>query len=290
MFTFEHFSCICINFNSKRVEYLDNRSYDRKIEEESYGIYGRALVCILQTILFWLLQNFSLYNLLSFCLQADLVGQYLCTKGIQKGADVRNFEFFSVPFSWQLHASEAGATECGLYTMMHMLLYNGELFDCDLASKTSRKLYRAELVATLVLSDSNNIRSEVLGSIEEFEKCKKSLLPTILEKRKIEKHRLMIEMMKKQTPEQNKIITPDDSKNEIPESISGSVLGSRKRSSTKIHSDGLGCTADCGQKFTKPLLVSKFMRDNQTRFADMNILRKEVLDYCFFIDYRYHME
>lgn len=46
MLTMEHFHCICINFNSRKVEYLDNRSYDTVIDDHTYGLYARALVCV----------------------------------------------------------------------------------------------------------------------------------------------------------------------------------------------------------------------------------------------------
>ena len=228
-----------------------------------------------------MLSNFFLF----FSFQADLTSDFLVKKGLRKGADVTNFELVDVMFDWQVHYSEAGVTDCGVYLMMHMMFYDGHLFECELASKSFRALYRAEMVAALVLSDMNICRSELLRKVEAFEEGKESLLPGLILQRKLEEERRLLAILIGDSEG-----IPDDScKTIIANSGESSVLGSRKRPSKNSMSDGLGCTIDCGDECKTLFLVSKYMREHKKPFEDILLLRKEVLDYSFLIDYNLHL-
>lgn len=216
----------------------------------------------------------------SFILQANVLSGFLCEKGFQKWADVPQFKYVNVEFDWQRDCSTAGYVDCGLYMMMHFLLYNGRPFSCGLADKNTRDLYRAEIVATLVLSDINLVRGDVLEKVEAFEGTKESALPDLVKKRREEDHKELLEKMNEYSAAVGRCTDSGPS----------SVLGSRKRLSKAALDDGLGCTIDCGLGFTKPLLVSKHMRDNLSPFEDITLLRKHVMDYAFLVDYRYLIE
>jgi len=201
----------------------------------------------------------------------------MCTNGMSKGVDVRTFKLVNIPFKWQVHHSLAGFTDCGVYLMMHMLFYDGKLFNCDLASKESRSLYRAEITAIVVLSDLNKNRTFLLQLVEAFEDGKAALLPGLILQRKQEEQKNLLRTL---------LGSLQDIAAEMTES---SVLGSRKRHLKKQknggHDDGLGCTIQCTGRNKTLILVSKYMKEHRKHFEHLLFLRRLVLDYCFLTDY-----
>ncbi|KAK9671728.1 hypothetical protein RND81_12G050800 [Saponaria officinalis] len=240
---------------------------------------------------------------------ADLMGIFLNDNNLTKGLEVCKFPLVVVPFNW--HQIDEPNLDCGLFLMLHMLLYCGKAFDCDLGNPQSRILYRAEVAATLMLSDINDLRPQLLLRIEKFENEKQSLLPKLLDLRKQvaekvtanENVNLGEEVREEDEERQKKGENRESDDNEVREAREGnvetptkgvkrkadddfepgsakfskSVLGSR--SAKKSH--GLGCTYDSGDADSSSLLVSKFMRENNDVFSEMAVLRKDVLDYCF---------
>ncbi|XP_074297487.1 uncharacterized protein LOC141628216 [Silene latifolia] len=90
----DHYSCICINFLSEQIEYLDNRSYEDDLLKLPYGGIAR--------------------------ITADAMGKYMAYKGLDKGKKVEGFPFVNIKFNWQ--GAGHTANDCGLYVMVHMLL------------------------------------------------------------------------------------------------------------------------------------------------------------------------
>ncbi|XP_074278010.1 uncharacterized protein LOC141601615 [Silene latifolia] len=159
---YEHFSCLCINFNAKRVEYLDNVFQEALFADDQQPCV-RLVYC--QTVL-------------------SLMSDFLVQKGVARGGEVKDYKIVNVPFTWQTAAIEN--LDCGVYTMLHMLFYRGTVFDCDLGNSDSRALYQAEIAVLLVLSDMNDSREDVLKTLEELNKTRKETLSVLEEKQRIE--------------------------------------------------------------------------------------------------------
>ncbi|XP_074299135.1 uncharacterized protein LOC141630169 [Silene latifolia] len=70
----DHYSCICVNFFSEQIEYLDNRSYEDDLLTLPYGGIARITV--------------------------DEMGKYMVSKGLDKGRKVEGFNFVNIKFNW----------------------------------------------------------------------------------------------------------------------------------------------------------------------------------------------
>ncbi|XP_074305604.1 uncharacterized protein LOC141640822 [Silene latifolia] len=139
----DHYSCICINFLSEQIEYLDNRSYEDDLLKLPYGGIAR--------------------------ITASLMSDYLESRDEDKdrGKDLREFQFRQIQFAW--HKQTINDTESGLFTMMHMLMYEGDSFGhVDLERKVNRRYLVIQLAATLVLADMNIIGQGVLTKVNGF--------------------------------------------------------------------------------------------------------------------------
>lgn len=235
-----------------------------------------------------------------------MVGCYLCEKGVLNARGVSDFKLVNIRFKWQEHVSTAGKIDCGVFMMLHMLFYCGELFDCDLGNLDSRNLYRAEIAATLLLSDINSCRDELLTKVVDFEKRKESLLPGLIEKRKRDDEEKARRKAEKFAADEAAAIGNDDDNCEgspVNEhfgspvrnsarslSIEKTVLGSRKRGARDNKGDGMGCTIDCGAADDSGPAVSLFLRTNQVLFKDILPLKRQVLDYSFLDDHNLEFE
>ncbi|KAH9614108.1 hypothetical protein KSS87_021520 [Heliosperma pusillum] len=247
----EHFFCVCIDFVRERLFYLDNRCYD-DFDETTFAIMTDVV--------------------------ANTYAEYLVSKGTENAVKVRKFMMINVPFDWQTREHNL---DCGVFMMFHMMFFYGDIFDCELYNVEKRDLYRGEIAATLILSDFNGNRSEVLERVTRHNEMKVKLLPKLLSKRE----RINKKKTKGRAGKKN-VQTPDSKIKDMVEDGPASVVGSSRRGK----SDGLGCTFNCGMADDKVLLVSKFMRANQALFAKMLSTRKEVLDYCLLDDHNLSLE
>lgn len=109
------------------------------------------------------------------------MGMTLAKNNIEKGHEVTDYDLKIPLFKWR---SEEPNNDCGCFMMMHMMFFVGDTFNADLAGKERRVLYRAEILATLVLSDMNGSRNELLEAVDGFKKNKAELLPLLVEERK----------------------------------------------------------------------------------------------------------
>lgn len=203
-----------------------------------------------------------------------MFGVYLCNQGYEKGSQVSLFKLVNIAFPWQLHYDLAGKIDCGVYMMVHMLFYTGEPFECGLADQKCRDLYRVELGASIILSDLNESRDEVLAKIANCE-GKKAMECDNME-----------ETNTSHTPPPTN--TPTLSSTSPPSTVIGSRMRGLRVKDYK--GDGLGCSIDCGEKNDTLLVISKFLRSNRALFASTLALRKQVIDYCFLDDHTYESE
>ncbi|KAH9624888.1 hypothetical protein KSS87_018372 [Heliosperma pusillum] len=247
----EHFFCVCIDFVRERLFYLDNRCYD-DFDETTFAIMTDVV--------------------------ANTYAEYLVSKGTENAVKVRKFMMINVPFDWQTREHNL---DCGVFMMFQMMFFTGDIFDCELYNVEKRDLYRGEIATTLILSDFNGNRSEVLERVTRHNEMKVKLLPKLLSKRE----RINKKKTKGRAGKKN-VQTPDSKIKDMVEDGPASVVGSSRRGK----SDGLGCTFNCGMADDKVLLVSKFMRANQALFAKMLSTRKEVLDYCLLDDHNLSLD
>ncbi|KAK9741368.1 hypothetical protein RND81_03G100500 [Saponaria officinalis] len=251
---YKHFFCACINFKDKKIDYLDNREYEGVFKDNEFVSTAK--------------------------ITADIFGRYLTENGVKKGEMVNRFEIRNVPFNWQCKELFDNL-DCGVFMMLHMLFYVGKLFNCGLGNATSRIVYRAEILAILVMSELNSTGQELLDKVEKIRNQREALLPLLVEQR-----RKSAEdgTKKKGVEDEDAWSTPaGKQQNNYDDCVKTpkSVLGSRVNGT----SDGIGCTLYCGEAAPKSLVVSRFMRSNQSLFSLILSTRKEVADYCFLDDY-----
>ncbi|KAK9704921.1 hypothetical protein RND81_07G020400 [Saponaria officinalis] len=116
--------------------------------------------------------------------RVELFGSFLVTKGFESGKEVFNFKFVNVHFDWKYEGPQN--LDCGVFVMMHMMFYVGELFTSELGDPFKRIIYRAEIAVILVLAEINKQRDKLLPLVEAFTKVKVALLPGLIEKRRLE--------------------------------------------------------------------------------------------------------
>uniref|UniRef100_A0A803MAR5 Ubiquitin-like protease family profile domain-containing protein n=1 Tax=Chenopodium quinoa TaxID=63459 RepID=A0A803MAR5_CHEQI len=85
-----------------------------------------------------------------------------------KAEDIMSYEFDNVSFPWK---STKQTLDCGVFCMLHMLCFNGELFNGDLGLANRRKLYRAKICASLVLSDINSNIDAIVDKVSKFKEA-----------------------------------------------------------------------------------------------------------------------
>ncbi|KAH9609993.1 hypothetical protein KSS87_000539 [Heliosperma pusillum] len=114
------------------------------------------------------------------------LSDYLESKGIDRGREMVMFEHRQIKLPWQ--SSSPNLPESGLFTMMHMLMYDGNPFDNeDLRRKISRRYLVFQLTAALILADINTIRDEVVGKVNQFLVEKDDIWTRVHAQRKINK-------------------------------------------------------------------------------------------------------
>ncbi|KAH9608230.1 hypothetical protein KSS87_012621 [Heliosperma pusillum] len=177
--------------------------------------------------------------------------------------------------------------------MIHMLLFCGEPFDCYLGTMMQTGLYRAEIAVTLILSDINNVREEVMSRVSDFTAAKAVLASQMFRARK---SGIMISLKRSAGTELAR--TPDkrmrstDTMEEadvmaVPIRSAGSLNDTCVRSRRRGRGDGLGCTLQCGDVEENVMLVARSLRLNMSLLKNVQTLRKNVVDYCFLDDWNY---
>lgn len=86
----------------------------------------------------------------------------------------------NVEFDWQTTEEDL---DCGVFMMFHMLFFVGDTFRCQLYSEKHRDIFRGEIAATLVLSDLNQNRSEILEEVNQLNERKATLITKLTEQR-----------------------------------------------------------------------------------------------------------
>ncbi|KAK9678253.1 hypothetical protein RND81_11G199100 [Saponaria officinalis] len=112
------------------------------------------------------------------------MSDYLDYKGIGKGCQITGFEHRQIKFEWT--RPTPNDEESGIFTMVHMLLYEGQTFTHDdLGSKISRRYLVLQMAAALVLADMNKLRPKVIDEVTRWVSSKDSILVSLKAKRKV---------------------------------------------------------------------------------------------------------
>lgn len=112
------------------------------------------------------------------------MSDYLDTKEFPGCSDIPLFKVIHVPFKWQ--SSNYRESESGNFLMMHMLDYEGKVYESDLSKKSYRYTLSVELAVTLALADCNAERKNLLASVAAFSRKKHTLLKDLVDKRKLQ--------------------------------------------------------------------------------------------------------
>ncbi|KAH9603628.1 hypothetical protein KSS87_014155 [Heliosperma pusillum] len=117
---------------------------------------------------------------------AEVFSDYLESRGLGRDEEVPMFERRQIKLAWQ--GPKANVEESGVFTMMHMLLYEGAPFSSeDLMRKITRRYLVIQLAATLVLADMNKMRKDLLEKVNTFVDGKADLWKKLYAARKANK-------------------------------------------------------------------------------------------------------
>ncbi|KAH9612816.1 hypothetical protein KSS87_013893, partial [Heliosperma pusillum] len=117
---------------------------------------------------------------------AEVLSDYLESRGLGRAEEVPMFERRQIKLAWQ--GPKANIEESGVFTMMHMLLYEGAPFNSeDLMRKITRRYLVIQLAATLVLADMNKNRKDLLEKVNTFVDGKADLWKKLYAARKANK-------------------------------------------------------------------------------------------------------
>ncbi|KAL2931819.1 Midasin, partial [Bienertia sinuspersici] len=125
----------------------------------------------------------------------DYFGTYLFMKGHSTADWVRQFKIRQIKFDWQSCRTNM---DCGVFLLYHCCLYQGKAFkSANLHKASQRRIYRAEICASIVLSDLNIIRSQVLSSVDDFNKNRIAIQASVIqdEQEKIKKEKMEKELL-----------------------------------------------------------------------------------------------
>ncbi|XP_021766209.1 uncharacterized protein LOC110730695 [Chenopodium quinoa] len=111
------------------------------------------------------------------------MSRYMTIKGRENGVDVMDFPIRMITVDGQ----EAGANvDCGVFYLYHCASYFGKSFKSyRLNQIIERRRYRAEIYASLVLSDLNKIRENVLSRVDDFVKNNEAIMIGVLRNEKL---------------------------------------------------------------------------------------------------------
>ncbi|KAK9734433.1 hypothetical protein RND81_04G139200, partial [Saponaria officinalis] len=157
--TNNNMACVCVNYKSNSADILDNHIHPDPTKSD---IFKAAKILV------------------------SAMSDYLEYRGIAKGSQLAGFKHRQIKFEWT--RSTPNDEESGIFTMIHMLMYEGKTFKHDdLGSKKNRRYLVIQVAAALALADMNMLRDELLAEVAGWVSRKESILETLKAKRKVEK-------------------------------------------------------------------------------------------------------
>ncbi|XP_074293267.1 uncharacterized protein LOC141620244 [Silene latifolia] len=189
----EHYFYICINFKTETVEVLDNTEYADWEQTQIHKVAD---------------------------LVAEHMSDYLAKKNVERADDIITFDVVNINFPWQ--KTEMNNTESGNFLMMHMIQYEGVMFEANLNQKVYRRYYWLEMTAALLLADINENRTPLIEKVKEFSDGKDEIWKTLKQQRKNNekakgKQKEEVPMAEVQTKENADVVVEETNKEDVPE-------------------------------------------------------------------------
>ncbi|KAL8479103.1 hypothetical protein ACS0TY_030844 [Phlomoides rotata] len=170
-----HYVAAVVDFIDAKVHYLDNRKYSDSVQRVTFCDAAEAL--------------------------CKSLSSYLVSKNHPKAKDILTFELKNIKFPWQTSRVDS---DCGVYLMHHMKNFDGVVYTSpDMNKVAVRNVLRAQIVASIILSNENETRLQVIDKAYTFYKDKPTLLE-LLAKKKKEKNDEFIKREKKEAEEKMK--------------------------------------------------------------------------------------
>ncbi|XP_021726299.1 uncharacterized protein LOC110693495 [Chenopodium quinoa] len=111
------------------------------------------------------------------------MSRYMTIKGRENGVDVMDFPIRMIKVDGPKAAANV---DCGVFCLYHCASYFGKSFKSyRLNQIIERRRYRAEICASLVLSDLNKIRDNVLSRVDDFVKNNEAIMIEVLRNEKL---------------------------------------------------------------------------------------------------------
>ncbi|KAL8501515.1 hypothetical protein ACS0TY_020877 [Phlomoides rotata] len=151
-----HYAVVVINFPDRKIQYLDNRKYSDEDLEKNFTDCANLLV----------LQMTS----------------FLDVRKHPEAGKIKKYDFDVVNFKWKTTKNN---DDCGVFLMHHKKHFNGVVYDSpDLSKVTIRRVLRAEFCASILLSNLNQCRPDLIDKANSFYQNKPNLIARKFEARR----------------------------------------------------------------------------------------------------------
>ncbi|KAL8550289.1 hypothetical protein ACS0TY_008930 [Phlomoides rotata] len=143
-----HYAAIVINFLDRKIQYLDNRKYSDEDLEKNFTDVANLLV--------------------------SHITSFLDERKHPEADQIKKYDFEVVNFKWKTTKSN---DDCGVFLMHHLKHFNGVVYDSpDLSKVTIRCVLRAEFCASILLSNLNQCRPDLVDKANSFYQNKPDLI------------------------------------------------------------------------------------------------------------------
>ncbi|KMT02061.1 hypothetical protein BVRB_9g207900 [Beta vulgaris subsp. vulgaris] len=177
-----HFVLFVLDTKKRTVFYIDNKIWD---DDEEYKKMMETLSSIIADGVSSLFQYYEITQ--------------------SQGDDMGLWRMTEVKGSWKKGAYDL---DCGVYTLVHMLLFEGsEEFECPyLNDENIRKAARVSLCGCMIFSDLNKKRSELVQKVISFRSKRSETVAFIEENKrnKAEESKRMEEELRKMMQQEKK--------------------------------------------------------------------------------------
>ncbi|KAL8516621.1 hypothetical protein ACS0TY_015039 [Phlomoides rotata] len=143
-----HYVAVVINFLDRKIQYLDNRKYSDEDLEKNFTDVANLLVSHMTS--------------------------FLDERKHPEADQIKKYDFEVVNFKWKTTKSN---DDCGVFLMHHLKHFNGVVYDSpDLSKVTIRRVLRAEFCASILLSNLNQCRPDLVDKANSFYQNKPDLI------------------------------------------------------------------------------------------------------------------
>ncbi|KAL8514803.1 hypothetical protein ACS0TY_013767 [Phlomoides rotata] len=135
-----HYAAVVINFLDRKIQYLDNRKYSDEDLEKNFTDVTNLLVSHMTS--------------------------FLDKRKHPEADQIKKYDFEVVNFKWKTTKSN---DDCGVFLMHHLKHFNGVVYDSpDLSKVTIRRVLRAEFCVSILLSNLNQCRPDLVDKVNFF--------------------------------------------------------------------------------------------------------------------------